>query len=358
MPDKTKGYKMQQKKRKRRSRRIRRLQRDIYLLGIVLLLILIIMGVVQLVTKSYIHRHDDGKILSGITVGGVDVSGQTKDEAVQTVQGVISQKNNVIFTFKVADDRAFDVEANTLGLQVSKLEDSVQQAVDYGRRGNALKAYKIMKNAKRGKLTHDIPLQYKIDENTAKKALETAAVSALNEPQNACVTQDALGNVSIEKEKSGEVLNTNKTIENIKKLLKTWDGKNATIQAKIDEDKAKVTAEELKDATDLLGSSTTYYDVNDSGRAQNVESGAKHLNDILLQPGEEQSADEAMRPYTEENGYAKAASFSGNTVEQTMGGGICQVSTTLYQALLYAELDIVERHQHSMLMQSRLWMRQ
>ena len=100
---------MQQKKRKRRSRRIRRLQRDIYLLGIVLLLILIIMGVVQLVTKSYIHRHDDGKILSGITVGGVDVSGQTKDEAVQTVQGVISQKNNVIFTFKVADDRAFDV---------------------------------------------------------------------------------------------------------------------------------------------------------------------------------------------------------------------------------------------------------
>ena len=250
MPDKTKGYKMQQKKRKRRSRRIRRLQRDIYLLGIVLLLILIIMGVVQLVTKSYIHRHDDGKILSGITVGGVDVSGQTKDEAVQTVQGVISQKNNVIFTFKVADDRAFDVEANTLGLQVSKLEDSVQQAVDYGRRGNALKAYKIMKNAKRGKLTHDIPLQYKIDENTAKKALETAAVSALNEPQNACVTQDALGNVSIEKEKSGEVLNTNKTIENIKKLLKAWDGKNATIQAKIDEDKAKVTAEELKDATD------------------------------------------------------------------------------------------------------------
>ena len=349
MPDKTKGYKMQQKKRKRRSRRIRRLQRDIYLLGIVLLLILIIMGVVQLIMKSYIHRHDDGKILSGITVGGVDVSGQTKDEAVQTVQGVISQENNVTFTFKVADDRAFDVEANTLGLQVSKLEDSVQQAADYGRRGNALKAYKIMKNAKRGKLTHDIPLQYKIDENTAKKALETASVPALNEPQNACVTQDASGNVSIEKEKSGEVLNTNKTIENIKKLLKTWDGKNATIQAKIDENKAKVTAEELKDVTDLLGSSTTYYDVNDSGRAQNVESGAKHLNDILLQPGEEQSADEAMRPYTEENGYAEAASFSGNTVEQTMGGGICQVSTTLYQALLHAELDIVERHQHSML---------
>lgn len=76
-------------------------------------------------------------------------------------------------------------------------------------------------------MTHVFHCNIKIDENTAKKVLETAAVSALNEPQNACVTQDALGNVSIEKEKSGEVLNTNKTIENIKKLLKAWDGKNA-----------------------------------------------------------------------------------------------------------------------------------
>ena len=76
-------------------------------------------------------------------------------------------------------------------------------------------------------MTHNIPLQYTVDENTAKKALETAAVPALNEPQNAYVAQDASGNISVEKEKNGEVLNTSKTIENIKKLLKDWDGKNS-----------------------------------------------------------------------------------------------------------------------------------
>lgn len=349
MPDKTKGYKMQQKKRKRRRKKNRRLQRNLYLLGMVLILILIIMAGIQFALKRYMNRQDNGKILSGITVGGIDVSGQTKEEAVQTVQGAISQGNNVAFTFKVADDRSFDVEVNTLGIQVSNLEDSIQQAVDYGRRGNALKAYKIKKDAKRGKLTHDIPLQYTIDENTAKKALETAAVPALNEPQNAYVAQDVSGNISVEKEKNGEVLNTNKTIENIRKLLKDWERKNATIQAEIDENAPEITAEALKDMTDLLGSCTMYYNADESGRAKNVESGAKHLNDILLQPGEEQSVDEAMRPYTEENGYAEAASFSGNTVEQTMGGGICQVSTTLYQALLHAELEIVERHAHSMI---------
>ena len=119
MPDKTKGYKMQQKKRKRRRRKNRKLQRNLYLLGMVLILILIIMAGIQFALKRYMNRQDNGKILSGITVGGVDVSGQTKEEAIQTVQGAISQGNNVAFTFKVADDRAFDVEDNTLGVQVS-----------------------------------------------------------------------------------------------------------------------------------------------------------------------------------------------------------------------------------------------
>ena len=56
-----------------------------------------------------------------------------------------------------------------------------------------------------------------------------------------------------------------------------------------------------------------------------------------------------MEPYTIENGYAEADSYESNTVVQTMGGGICQVSSTLYNALLFAELEIVERYPHSML---------
>ena len=73
------------------------------------------------------------------------------------------------------------------------------------------------------------------------------------------------------------------------------------------------------------------------------------MDGILLKPGEEQSANAAMEPYTYENGYAEADSYESNTVVQTMGGGICQVSSTLYNALLYAELEIVERYPHSML---------
>ena len=101
--------------------------------------------------------------------------------------------------------------------------------------------------------------------------------------------------------------------------------------------------------TDLLGTYTTFYGSDGSGRAQNIETGASHIGGTLLAPGEELSANAAMEPYTYENGYAEAASYESNTVVQTMGGGICQVSTTLYNAILYAELEIVERYPHSML---------
>ena len=58
---------------------------------------------------------------------------------------------------------------------------------------------------------------------------------------------------------------------------------------------------------------------------------------------------EIVVPFTEENGYAPAASYEMGSVVETYGGGICQVSTTLYLAVLRAELEVTERHNHSMI---------
>ena len=65
-------------------------------------------------------------------------------------------------------------------------------------------------------------------------------------------------------------------------------------------------------------------------------------------PGEEFSAYETVSPFSEENGYHLAGSYLNGMVVESLGGGICQVSTTLYNAVLLAELEVVERHNHSM----------
>ena len=66
-------------------------------------------------------------------------------------------------------------------------------------------------------------------------------------------------------------------------------------------------------------------------------------------PGEQISVHDVTAPYDEEHGYVQAGSYENGQVVDTYGGGICQVSTTLYNAVLFSELKVVKRYPHSML---------
>lgn len=80
-----------------------------------------------------------------------------------------------------------------------------------------------------------------------------------------------------------------------------------------------------------------------------VAVGAEKINGTLVQPGEEFSVEAVVVPFDAENGYALAASYEMGKVVDSYGGGICQVSTTLYVAVLKAELEVTERYSHSMI---------
>jgi hypothetical protein len=80
-----------------------------------------------------------------------------------------------------------------------------------------------------------------------------------------------------------------------------------------------------------------------------VANGARLINGTTLYPGEEFSAYEAVSPFSEANGYYMAGSYLNGQVVDSLGGGICQVSTTLYNAVLLSELEVTERYNHSMI---------
>lgn len=104
---------------------------------------------------------------------------------------------------------------------------------------------------------------------------------------------------------------------------------------------------ELK-LNDVLGEFTTSYATSSETRKKNIENAAKILNGKSVAPGETFSCYEAIEPITEENGYASAHAYSGGKIISSVGGGVCQISSTLYNAVLLAELEIVERSPHSM----------
>lgn len=93
---------------------------------------------------------------------------------------------------------------------------------------------------------------------------------------------------------------------------------------------------------------TTWYQGAGSGRAQNIAAGAAHLNQCVILPQEEFSTAEALMPFTEGNGYTAGGTYVNGTLSESIGGGVCQLSTTLYNALLRTRLTITERYAHSM----------
>lgn len=109
---------------------------------------------------------------------------------------------------------------------------------------------------------------------------------------------------------------------------------------------------EVKDLGDklfkqTLAKYTTIYDAGVYNRAHNVALAAKTINGTILLPGETFSYNGTLGNTNAANGYKQATAYVGGKVVPSYGGGICQVSSTLYNAVLYANLEIVERYNHS-----------
>ena len=341
---------MGKNKRKRKNGRKYKSDRRT-MMGLVLLLVcaVCVIVVIQLFLRRTIDKYDKNVMIKGISVGITDVSGMTKEEAKAAVLADTESIGQEKMTLVLENGDQAEATLTELGLTVKSLDDVLKQAADYGKVGNAVSCYKILKNAEKGKEKKNFPVQYQVTEKTAAPILEERLNPLLDLPVNAYVTQDESG-VVIVGEQPGETLDKKKTVKNIDQFLgKKWNRKGGEVKAEVSHIKPEVTTEDLAEITDILGSFTTYYGNDGSGRALNVESGANHLNGTLLKPEEEISVNGAMEPYTEENGYYPAASYEGDRVVESMGGGICQVSTTLYNAVLRAELEVTERHPHSML---------
>lgn len=121
-----------------------------------------------------------------------------------------------------------------------------------------------------------------------------------------------------------------------------------TVEIKKNEIQPKITREENEKATSLIGTYYTTFSGNDYGRNRNLRVGCANINGTELAPGEIFSMNEGLGPQTYENGYRDAAVIVDGKIEDGLAGGVCQITSTLYNAVILAELKIVERSNHSL----------
>ncbi|MBP3677940.1 MAG: VanW family protein [Agathobacter sp.] len=290
----------------------------------------------------------DTVIEEGVYIGGIDVSGMTAEEATAAVDTYVAGLQEQWITL-VGPKNTLRYQLKDLGLS-SKTSVAVQEAVAVGNSGNLIKRFKALQDLEKENYVVDMGLS--IDKQlTANKIYNKRSKIDIKAIDNGLKLENGKF-VYVPGQEGNEVDIVTAVNELNAHIGSEWEIaaiEKAEFKLTSVVSQPRGTQEQLAVVKDLLGSFTTNYKSSGWGRAKNVENGAAKINGAILYPGDELSVYEMVNPFTKENGYELAGSYlNGETVE-SFGGGICQVSTTLYNAVLEAELEITQRYNHSMI---------
>ncbi|MCJ7695313.1 MAG: VanW family protein [Anaerolineaceae bacterium] len=145
----------------------------------------------------------------------------------------------------------------------------------------------------------------------------------------------------------GRALNIEASLDNlIRQLLEGQHAITLTIDI-LEPAVTDTTSGEELGITELVHAETSYFYGSDTARKQNIATAAKSFHGLLIAPGETFSMANALGNISLENGYAEALIIYGNQTIKGVGGGVCQVSTTLFRAAFFAGFPITERHPHA-----------
>ena len=287
------------------------------------------------------------RIPKGITIGGIDVGGMSKTEAGEAVLSYVeSYLSNII---------ELDINGNIVNAQVKDLgyawsnKSVVNEACDYCSKGNIISRYKAEKDIEKEGI--DLDIMYELDEEEMKAIISEVSkpyVKAHVNPKivkngDSFTATEGIAGIQINEEVSYPGLT--------EYITKEWKGESgSSFTFTMEADLPTATAADCEKVKDLLGTYTTEFETGsgDYNRNMNIANGAKLLNGITLCPGETFSANANLEPWDASNGWYSAGTYVNGQVVDGLGGGVCQVSTTLYNAAIRAEIEIAERSPHSM----------
>ena len=375
------------------------------IIGLSLIIFAIILLIIFIVF-TLINLNND-KIINGVSILGIDVSKQSKEDAIQTVTNYISK--NIPEEIKLKhNDYETSIASESLSISFD-IEKAVNQAYDIGRSGNILQnnleVLKTLFNPV------DITADLSLDEEQLKASLNDIS-SKLPDTiiQSSYYIED--NNLILTKGRTGFVVNVDEMTNDLITRIQNLEVNNNQIELITEEqspnpldidaihneiykqatdayftqdpyavypsengldfaisvDEAKAMLEQEQEEyiiplqvlypnvttnmigqeafPDLLSSFKTYYSTRDTDRTTNLLLASNKINGTVVMPGEVFSYNTVVGERTIAAGYKEAPIYVSGEVVDGLGGGICQVTSTLYNAVVYANLEIVERSNH------------
>ena len=368
-------------------------------LGIVLLVALFISTIFALVNIN------NENIISGVSISGIDVSGLSREEAKGKLEAVYNEKKENDIDL---EHNEFETTLSPELMEVNyKIDEAVESAVSIGKSKNIFKNNYDILGTLIGK--RNIPVEMTINEEATRQTIEdmNASLPDVLIDSSYSIEDDEL---IITKGKAGVKIDTDNLLNQVKQKLNDLNDNENFIEIPVvnkepeaididkihsevykepqnayytkdpftvypevegvdfDVEAAKELLKEDKDEyvikltitepeitldeigteafPDQLSTFTTRYDVSDVDRSTNLRLASEKINGTVLKPGETFSYNKTVGARTIAAGYKNAKVYESGKVVDGIGGGICQVSSTLYNAALLANLEIVERRNH------------
>ena len=285
-------------------------------------------------------------IETGVFVDDIDLSGCSRDEAEKTVKTRVNEWR--ASTITITDNKDYSFSFTGADVDFSWVNKNViDEALSLGKSGDIVTRYMQLADLRREPKVYD--LEYSIDNELLSSIIAACAEEYDREAVNASMVRSGEG-FSITEGQSGRAIEQDTVLAGLTDyLINEWDGSDLTYDLTVDELEPLGSYEELSKVTDVLGTFTTSYSTSGSSRSANIANACGLINGTTIYPGQEFSTLEKITPFSEANGYFMAGSYLNGQVVDSLGGGICQVSTTLYNAVLLSELEVTERHCHSMI---------
>ncbi len=289
-----------------------------------------------------VYTWDYGIIAPGITISGVPVGNLTKEQATAKLDNKIKQTLDQTVKFS-ADGKTIEVKAGELGLSL-KATDALEQAYAVGRQGSI-----PQKAADKSRAAQGLALALKTNWDD-KKLTETLnnSVGKFNQPaKDASFTINDQNQMDIKDSQVGKIIDVPALIAKLKSQ-DIFAPKEIKVELKEDQPKLTKATLESQKITGLVSKFSTQFNASQTNRAENLRVAAASLDKFVIKPGETFSFNQVVGPRSDEAGYKNAPVIVGGELVPGLGGGVCQVSTTLYNALLLADVAIVERNNHSL----------
>lgn len=283
-------------------------------------------------------------IPAGVYIGETSLEGMSEEEASEAVNNLVAGMENQKITL-VIDDESVDTTAKELGFYWSN-PNAVEEAAASWKSGNLIHRFLTLKEIEHNHM--EIPVETSFDDAKVSAFVEEKCSVVVAEPKDAGITREN-GVFVVTPSVEGKAVDVEATKAALGEAIAGGMTEPVTVTAPVTVAQPNRTTEALSTIQDVLGTFSTDFSSSGNARATNLRVGSGKINGHVLMPGETLSGYECMHPFTTANGYATAASYENGQVVDSVGGGVCQISTTLYNASLRAELEIAQRQNHSMI---------